>query len=439
MLIYLQNILLIVIEIFCCKIFYETFGKKRYEGWINLIQMALLSGCTLLVVYSLRSNLIARQIAMITVFSFFMFWHIKLNIQKSIILAFLFEGLLLAVDYVAFSINSKLLSNNDMIEEPYYMESVLVALLSKTLLFLCILFIRRQFWKKPMEMLADTEWIRFLFFPVFTIIIISAMLSAFRHVETSGQANILFISAFGMVGINVVVFYLINDIIKREIKLHENRMFQMQVKSQANMYRSISENFDNQKQKTHEFKNQITCIESLLAKKQYLELEEYVQKIYGNLNKELDAVDTNNVIVNAILNTKYQEAVEKGIVFVFKINDLLEVQVSDEDMITILSNLLDNAIEACEKCTDNKIIKLKIIKENDALVISVKNTFNHEIHYVDGEIRTTKVSKPEEHGVGIKNVIRIIEKYGGAYAIQEQNKEFLFSIIIFSRKEDLLV
>lgn len=418
---YLQDILLFILEILCCKIFYETFGEKRYKNWINMIQIALLSCCSFLVVYVLTSNFITRQVIIIIVFSAFMFWHIKISFKKSVILAILFEGLLVAVDYVAFSINSKLFSND-------IVEGALVIVLGKTILFLCILLIRKQFGKKATEMLGDTEWLRFLFFPIFTIAIIAAMLSVFGCVETSKQANILFIIAFGMAVMNIVVFYLINDIVEREIQIHENSIFQMQVKNQTEMYRSISENFDNQKRKTHEYKNQIICIESLLHKKQYSDLEKYVKGIYGSLNKELDAINTNNVIVNAVLNTKYQEAVEKGIVFVFRVNDLSNIGIRDEDIVIILSNLLNNAIEACEACAEKKIVKLKFVKEDNAVIIAVKNTFDHQIRYENGEIKSIKLSGTEEHGVGIKNVIRIIKKYEGSYIIQHQNKEFYFSI-----------
>lgn len=256
------------------------------------------------------------------------------------------------------------------------------------------------------------------------------MLSVFESVQTVEQANLLAVIAFGMVGMNILVFYLINDIMEREVKMHENKVFQIQAKNQLEMYRSISENFDNLKKKTHEFKNQISCIESLLDKKQYFKLEEYVKKIYGSLNNEPDAINTNNVIVNAILNTKYQEAEAKGIVFVFKVNDLSELQMKDEDVVTILANLLNNAIEACEACEDKKVIKFKFFKEDDKIIIAVKNTFNYDVIYENGEIKSTKTSSLDEHGVGIKNVLKSIEKYGGSYVIEDKNKEFFFSIII---------
>lgn len=177
-------------------------------------------------------------------------------------------------------------------------------------------------------------------------------------------------------------------------------------------------------------KTKISCIESLLDKKQYFKLEEYVKKIYGSLNNEPDAINTNNVIVNAILNTKYQEAEAKGIVFVFKVNDLSELQMKDEDVVTILANLLNNAIEACEACEDKKVIKFKFFKEDDKIIIAVKNTFNYDVIYENGEIKSTKTSSLDEHGVGIKNVLKSIEKYGGSYVIEDKNKEFFFSIII---------
>ena len=62
--------------------------------------------------------------------------------------------------------------------------------------------------------------------------------------------------------------------------------------------------------------------------------------------------------------------------------------------------------------------------------IGVKNTFSNPIVYENGEIISTKLVQPEEHGVGIKNIIEVIEKYGGSYSIKNENYEFYFSIII---------
>ena len=426
----MQSVLLVFIEIMCCKIFYETFGKIRYKGWINMIQFVLLLGSISFLSFSFSEYFVIRQISGILLFSVFMLWHVKISLKKSFVLAVLFDALLLAMDYLIYLICRWFSLGSKSLGQQYEFGLVLASLLAKVILFFIILIIRKQFGKKSMEVMLDTEWLRFLFFPIFTIAAISAMMSVFGYVQTVEQANLLAVIAFGMVGMNIVVFYLINDIVEREMKMHENKVFQIQAKNQLEMYQSISENYDTQKRKTHEFKNQILCIESLLDKKQYSKLEEYVKKIYGSLNNGPDVINTNNVIVNAILNTKYQEAEAKGIIFVFQVSDLSGLKISDEDVVTILTNLLNNAIEACEACEDKKIIKFKFIKEDDMIIIAVKNTFIYDIVYENGEIKSTKTSSVTEHGIGIKNILKSIEKYDGEYIIEDKNKEFLFSIII---------
>jgi sensor histidine kinase YesM len=59
-----------------------------------------------------------------------------------------------------------------------------------------------------------------------------------------------------------------------------------------------------------------------------------------------------------------------------------------------------------------------------------ENTFKNPIHYENGEIKSTKMLRTEEHGVGIKNIIEVIEKYNGSYVIKNDEGEFYFSIVI---------
>lgn len=431
---YIANLLIVIFEVFCCTIFFESFGIKRYVGskCLDLAQLTLLCLCADLSAEILVHHFIIRQLANIIIISLIMFWHLKISCKKSLVLSTLYIGIMLTMDYIAYAINSKLFKDNSTISQYYETEGYLVSLLGKVILFLVILFIRKYFSKRPTEMLGDAEWLKFLFFPVFTIAMIVAMLTYFTYIEAPEQANVLFIIAIGTAGMNIVVFYLINDILKREVQIYEDKIFKMQVKSQTDMYKSISANYDKQKRKTHEYRNQIVCIESLLSKKKYEELEKYIESIYGDLHEETEVINTNHVIVNAILNTKYQEMVNKGIVFVFRVNDLSEIWIEDEDIVTILSNLLNNAIEACEKCPDRKIIKLKFIKEDEKVIIAVKNTFHGPIRYEEGELITSKIADSEEHGVGIKNVERIIWKYRGSHVKKESEngKEFIFSIII---------
>lgn len=425
------EILIIFLEVLCCKIFFEIFAKLRNKGWINILQILLLEGSVFIAAGMLSKFFIIKQIVMASIFAIFMFWHVKISLKKSFALALLHQAMILSIDYLTYFISIELGLVGETAGGKYSLENVLVILLGKAIVFLCVLIIGRLLRGKSTEILVDIDWLKLLIFPVFTIIIIAAMISAFRNVETPEQITLVLISSFGMIGMNILVFYLLNDTVDRETQRHEDSIIRMQAKNQAEMYRSISENFDKQKKKIHEYKNQISCMEALVKRKQISKLEEYVKGIYDKLDKEMDAIDTNHIIVNAVLNTKYQEAEENRIVFVLRVNDLSGLRIEDEDIVTILSNLLNNAIEACKKCDIGKrILKFKFVCEDGMIKIGVKNTFNHPIIYENGEMKSTKFIKAEEHGVGIRNMIEAIEKYNGSYVIKEDGQEFCFSIVI---------
>lgn len=95
-------------------------------------------------------------------------------------------------------------------------------------------------------------------------------------------------------------------------------------------------------------------------------------------------------------------------------------------MFIILSNLLNNAIEACRSCADKRI-KIKLVKEKERTVISVVNTFGTKPVLVSGEYQTTK-KKKAAHGIGIRNIKETADKYGGSCVIR--HKDHLFQVVI---------
>ena len=165
----IQSILLMFIEIMCCKIFYETFGKIRYKGWINIIQFVLLLVGICFLSYSFSGSFVIRQIAIILLASILMLWHVEISLRKSLVLAILFDALLLALDYLIYLFSRWIPLDRALLGLQYVIGHNLVYLLGKIILFFLILVIRKKFGKKSMEMMSDTEWLRFLFFPVFTI------------------------------------------------------------------------------------------------------------------------------------------------------------------------------------------------------------------------------------------------------------------------------
>lgn len=429
---YIQSFLLVVIEALCYKLFFEIFekGKTKEVLWKKIVLFMVLVLGLYNIVNRFSEHFAIKQLLIIIFISLYMKIYLKITLIKSLILTIVFQGLLLALEYVLLVGNVKLLHSIKDLSDICSVQGLLFTILGKVVLFLVVIMIRKLLEKDADVELSDVDWLRFMCFPLFTIFTIISLMITAENVESFIQQNLFVAISLGLAGMNLVVFYLLKDILKREKIIREDSIFRLQVKNQTSMYRSISENFDRQRRKTHEYKNQMMCIEALIKKKEYGELEKYIEGINDRLTHELDIIATNHIIVDAILNTKYQEMVSKNIVFVFKINDLSKISVRDEDIIVILSNLLNNAVEACEKCNSEKIVKLKLVKEDDIVIISVRNTYDGKVIYDGEEIQTSKKENKEEHGIGIKNIVETINKYNGSYVIDKNEEEFCFSVII---------
>lgn len=431
MLNYVQGIVLTALEIICCKIFFESFGKKRYESSLRncIIIFSTIISCYL-VVLALYNKFIIKQILVIVAIAMFMSVYVKVKLIKSIVLSLLFQGLLLSIDYLTFWVNISLFKSIADINKSYLIGASMIVVMAKLVLFMTVVIIRKKTGDKTADVLSNADFLRFMFFPISTVFTIIALIDTSGNGANQRQNDVFLAISLCLACMNILLFYLINDILKREIRVRESDIFRLRAKNQTDMYRSISENFVKQRRRTHEYKNQILCIESLINTENYAELKNYIKNISGHLSTELDYIKTNNVIVDAILNSKYRETLEKGIMFIFQLNDLSTIGIEDEDIVVILSNLLSNAIEACEKYSGKKVIKLKFIKEGDDIIISVKNTYNGELEIRDGEIQSSKLTDNDEHGIGIKNIIDVIEKYQGSYTIQNDKEEFYFSIML---------
>lgn len=135
-------------------------------------------------------------------------------------------------------------------------------------------------------------------------------------------------------------------------------------------------------------------------------------------------MNSHNTILDALFNTKAAEAIHLGIDVDFDVNDLSMLPLDSTDMIVLLSNLIDNAIEACESYHGHKSIQISAIL-NCTFLFSIRNTTN-PVKIVNDNIKTTK-QNPQIHGFGLANVKSILEKYHGDYVMLYENEWFQFT------------
>jgi hypothetical protein len=422
-------------ETVCCKLFFEAFAKKRNEDRLNdYLFIILLSSVNFMLVYFIGENMLIKQIMIIFVTGLIMFMYADIKLWKSFCIAILFQSLLLAVDYVFYLYYLFMNERFSLSVSGYEFNWDLSAALAKLTLFMTVLFLKTKIARGDAEdILKGAEWLRFIIFPIFSIVVLCAMAWTTGGNDNIKVGNMDFIIAFGLVAINIIVFYLVCDILKRERRIREDNMYRIKVRNQTELYKALYTNYEKQRKKAHEYKNQVMCMEGLLKKKQYDELEKYIDNISGKLSGERSCIRTNNALVDAIINTKYKEMEEKGILCVLVLTELKDLPIEDDDIVVILSNLLNNAIEACEK-SEKKIVKMKLVKEDNDIVISVKNSYNGVIVKDCNDFVSSK-EDTDGHGFGIKNIKESVSKYGGTCSITYDDIDFTFSILIPYDKE----
>lgn len=420
-----------ILYVLLCRMFLETFAERRKLPAKACEYTAL--ACLIVLDYAvsvaLDAHIVAKEICIVALGTCFMWIYFEQKYIKIAILVLLYQGICFVIDYVCIIAVSRVfpIITMERLNEP--LVTAMLGVLSQMLLASFLMLLNRFAVKKNSEMLTAMEWARFTVFPLFTIIVIIALLADFQIPQSSHEKNMLIAIAFGLLVMNVVVFYLLNDILKREAQIREDHILLERVKNEMGMYRTISENYDRQRKREHEYKNQLALIAALARDHQLDEINRYLKQYNEEILMHSHLIDANHVIVNAILNSKYQEAKEKGIVFVIKVNDLSGLKMKDEDIVLILSNLLNNAIEANETC-EAAAIRVKFVKEKHQTIISVVNTFSKEPQKDGNKYRTTKIRDTDIHGIGIGNIEETVEKYGGSCVIKYDEKSFRFAIWI---------
>ena len=435
MLEYITDITILIIEIVCYFTFFDIFAVKRKLSKSKIIITVFLLVLFLrLCIHFLRNYTIIKILITIIIILLSMLYLYKISTIKALILTFFVQSIMTLIDYIIIMILAKLYGDITALESASALIGRLIIILSRLILFVGLIILSRIKKKKNNSVTADMsdkEWIQFLIFPIFTICAVMLMTSSVIKSYHSDIIAIYYIIAIGLIVLNLVVFHLISEILENSRNMKEAEALRQQSIGQLELYNSMRENYNIQRQGAHEYKNQIVCMDMLMKKKDYSRLEDYIGNISDGLDAQLDMVDTNNDVVNAIFNAKYYEAIKNDVLVVLKINDLSDIKISDNDIVTILSNLLDNAIEAAKQCDIGKrIVKIKMLYEDAVLSIAVSNSYKAEpVLTEDGYIRTTKKDR-EEHGWGMRNVVATLEKYNAEYIIDYKNGEFVFSIIM---------
>lgn len=163
--------------------------------------------------------------------------------------------------------------------------------------------------------------------------------------------------------------------------------------------------------------------------------KKYVEDLLSENNyfQSNSCINSGNIVVDTLLNYKNSVMQELGICMVTRIEIPYDFEFNDADVCVILGNCIDNSIEAVKyiENSDQRIISLELIYRKNSLMLKISNPFYQNIMKDQhGNFITTK-NEPENHGIGLISVAKVVKKYDGLVNITTNNNIFCVQILMY--------
>ena len=176
----------------------------------------------------------------------------------------------------------------------------------------------------------------------------------------------------------------------------------------------------------HDMKNHTLVILSYLEKTQIEEAKQYTSEILDKLNAMYTYISVGNSLLNFIINSKLSKAKELEIEIKAEIENLSFSYVDSIDFSSLLGNILDNAMDAAVN-SESKKLGVIIAHKKGFDTIAVKNSIDWSVLDRNPELRTSKTEP--DHGLGVRQIRAIVEKYGGELDIYEEQGMFCVFVV----------
>mgnify|MGYP005764858491 FL=1 len=251
----------------------------------------------------------------------------------------------------------------------------------------------------------------------------------------------------------IIINVLFGITIKMNIKVNKDEYRNNILNEQIVIYRNeiATKNRYNQKIKSieHDINNHIISIRNMISDNRNNEAVRYIDEVFNILNNHDNILDTGNIEIDSIMNTKLDEMSSYGITYCHNIMIPCGMNINAMSIVIILGNLLDNSIEAVKKIkkseeyqkAQNEDINIEIIYDRGTLNINVSNITYRNKENLFYNIEYNGLSLPsgfntskenaDKHGIGISNIIHIVQQNNGLMSMSRENGIFTTKITLF--------
>lgn len=428
LLLFWSNVLLVLLEVIVLVFFASVFFKKNLSRRKFGASVILLTISNITALALLDSHFWSKAFAVIIVDAIWLKISYDDTIMQSIGIAIGFYSfvsvwdvlVLLAVSFLSKKAFSTYMENP--IE--YYLICYGVKCLELLLTVIIGLFAKNRFQFKNTTW---KDWLRATLFPL-TTIFCSVIFFQIYEVESAVGTELLLCEII-LLFFDVMAIWILDYMDQQQAALQDNIILKRSIKQEKESMEALVEAYSDQRKKTHDFQNQLAVIYGLAQQESPNgEIIKYVEPL---LKKELLPTlitKTGRNVVDILLTQKYSAAIKNQISFQMQLGDLSTFPLSDEELIVVLSNLLDNAFNACMAVSsfEERKVLLKMRTKEAAGFLYLENRTAHDIEILDNKIVAPK-NKSIEHGYGLKNVTAILENINALYVFDYNSQKHLFS------------
>lgn len=279
------------------------------------------------------------------------------------------------------------------------------------LLTVFLSYLTRYFRKEGKTQLTGRKWLFLtILFPAVSYFVLSIVFGSYANEDDISVGALVLCAVLAVA--DIASIYMIQQMERSTRKEKEALLLKQQMEIQTQSILDLEKSYRAQRMASHDFQRHLQAILDLIEMHKETEALDYVRKQQGVQSTRVLCVNSHHPIIDAVLNQKYQTAKEKGIEMQIQVNDLSQVSIATDALVVLLTNLLDNAIEACERQNDQRLIHCSI-NNADTFFISIRNT-SLPVEITNGRITT---SKPValDHGIGLINICKILDDLSSEY------------------------
>ena len=292
--------------------------------------------------------------------------------------------------------------------------------------FFALKFIKALKILNVVEFIGYKLWISLLIVPIISFLVNSVFLYVSdEYLEYS------LILIFGLLLINISIYIIYNFIFEALDKDMKNKILEKENILYREQFENTKKYIDVTRKLNHDFKYHLIHTKKLIENQENKNAINYIEDIFKlqeDSNKKF--IDTGNYNIDNIVNFKLNEAFNKSISINVESTIPYDIKISEFHIVSILGNLIQNAIEANEKVENNRFINLEMKYKLNKLFIIISNRFDRNVKIQNNKLVSTKNNKLE-HGIGMENIHNFVKMYNGEVIYSYQDDIFTVEILLF--------